>query len=94
VSGSPDSPREVIDVGVVGPSSPLSGCIIPLSVEGDGFSQSRDWPVGFDQNGGLWFGRRTLIFGMDCPWIGRWMTLFWGGGLGNWGCHGRRISTR
>jgi hypothetical protein len=45
------SPPEVIDVGVVGPSSPPSGCIIPFSVEGNGFSQSKNWPVDFDHNG-------------------------------------------
>jgi hypothetical protein len=44
-------PREVKDVGVVQPFSPLSGCISPYSVEGNGFSQSRNWPVGFDHNG-------------------------------------------
>jgi hypothetical protein len=51
VSITPDSPREVIDVGVVGPSSPWSGCIIPSFVEGNGFSLSRDWPVSFDHDG-------------------------------------------
>jgi len=50
VSVPPVLPREVMDVGVVGPSSPPSGCIIPRSVEGNGFSQSRNWPVGFDHN--------------------------------------------
>jgi hypothetical protein len=29
---------------MVGPSSPLSGCF-------NGFSQSRNWPIGFDYNG-------------------------------------------
>jgi len=43
--------REVKDVGVVRPSSPPSGSISPCSVEGNGFSQSRNWPVGFDHNG-------------------------------------------
>jgi hypothetical protein len=43
-------PHEVKGVRVVGPSSPLSGCIISRSVEGNGFSQSRNWPVGFDHN--------------------------------------------
>jgi len=43
-------PWEVKDVGVAGPSSPPSGCIIPRPVEGNGFSQSQNWPVGFDHN--------------------------------------------
>jgi hypothetical protein len=47
----PVLPRVVKDVGVVRPSSPPSGCISPCSVEGNGFSQSRNWPVGFDHNG-------------------------------------------
>lgn len=42
--------REVKDVGVVGPSSPPSGCIFPCSVEENGFSQAKSWPVGFDHN--------------------------------------------
>jgi hypothetical protein len=49
------SPPEVIDVGVVGLSSPPSGCIIPFSVEGNGFSQSKNWPVGFHHNGEIMF---------------------------------------
>jgi len=36
---------------VVRPFSPPSGCISPCSVEGDRFSQSGNWPVGFDHNG-------------------------------------------
>jgi hypothetical protein len=51
VSVPPILPREVKDVGVVGPSSPPSGGIFPFSVEGNGFSQSQSWPVGFDHNG-------------------------------------------
>lgn len=46
----PISPREVNDVGVVGPSSPPRDCFIPSSVEGNGFSQSQDWSVNFDHN--------------------------------------------
>jgi hypothetical protein len=38
------SPQEVINGGVVGPSSPSSGCL-------NGFSQSQNWPIGFDHNG-------------------------------------------
>jgi hypothetical protein len=36
--------QEVNNGGVVGISSPSSGCL-------NGFSQSRNWPVGFDHNG-------------------------------------------
>jgi hypothetical protein len=35
--------QEINYSGVVGPSSPPSGCL-------NGFSQSRNWPVGFDHN--------------------------------------------
>jgi hypothetical protein len=64
--GSP-LPWEVKDVGVVGLPSPPSCRIIPLSVEGNGFSQSQEWPVGFDHIGevvvwekddGFWDGMR------------------------------------
>jgi hypothetical protein len=51
VSVPPTSPRELNDVRVIGPSSPPNGCIIPPSIEGNGFSQSRNWPVNFDHNG-------------------------------------------
>jgi hypothetical protein len=44
VSVPPASLQEVNNGGVVGPSSPPSGCL-------NGFSQSRNWPVGFDHNG-------------------------------------------
>jgi hypothetical protein len=47
-SGPSALPREVTDVGVVGDFSPPSGCIIPLSVEENGLSQSKNWPVGYD----------------------------------------------
>jgi len=40
----PASLQEVNNGGVVGLSSPPSGCL-------NGFSQSRNWPVGFDYNG-------------------------------------------
>jgi hypothetical protein len=36
--------QEVNNGGGVGPSSPSSGCF-------NGFSHSRNWPVGFDHNG-------------------------------------------
>jgi len=42
---------EVKDDGVVGLPSPLSCRIIPSSVEGNGFSQSQEWLVGFDPSG-------------------------------------------
>jgi hypothetical protein len=60
-------PREVNDVGVVGPSSPLSGCIIPSFVEGNGFSQSWNWHVGFDYNGDIVIGEEEDDFwdGLD-----------------------------
>jgi len=51
VSVPPVLTREVMDVGEVGPSSPPRGCIFPCSVEGNGFSQSQSWPIGFDHNG-------------------------------------------
>jgi hypothetical protein len=44
VSVPPASPQEVNNGGVVGPSSPSSGCL-------NGFSQSRNWPIGFNHNG-------------------------------------------
>jgi len=47
----PFLPREVKDVGMVRPFSPPRGCISPCSVEGNGFSQYQNWPVGFDHNG-------------------------------------------
>jgi hypothetical protein len=46
----PVLPWEVKNVRVAGPSSPPSGCIIPHFVEENGFSQSPNWPVGFDYN--------------------------------------------
>jgi hypothetical protein len=39
----PVSLQEVNNGGVVGPSFPSSGCF-------NGFSQSRNWPIGFDHN--------------------------------------------
>jgi hypothetical protein len=77
------SPPEVIDVGVVGPSSPPSGCIIPFS------GREMDSPnprIGLSVliiTARLWFWRRKMIFGMVCPWIGRWMGILrWIGTLG------------
>jgi len=79
---------------VVGPSSPPSGCIIPSSVEGNGFSQSWDWLVGFDHNGEIVVWEEDVDFWERLPldWGVGW--CFWGGGIGNSGCHGRRISVR
>jgi len=70
VSSPSASPREVIDVGVVGPSSPLSGCIIPFSVEGNGFSKSKNWPVGFDHNGEIvvWEEEDEFWDGLPLDW--------------------------
>jgi hypothetical protein len=48
---TPASPWKVFDVGMIGPSSPPRGCPISSPVEGNGFSQSRNWPIGFDHNG-------------------------------------------
>lgn len=63
-------PREVKDVGVAGPSSPPSGYIIPRSVEGNGFSQSRNWPVGFDHNGEIviWEEEDNYWGGLPLDW--------------------------
>jgi hypothetical protein len=44
VSVPPVSPQVEINDGVVAPPSPSSGCL-------NGFSQSRNWSVGFDHNG-------------------------------------------
>lgn len=61
VSVPPTLFQEVNNGGLVGPSSPPSDCL-------NGFSQSRNWPVGFDHNEKLWCGRRKkMIIGMDCP---------------------------
>jgi hypothetical protein len=45
------SPQKVFDGGIVGPSSPPRGCSSSSPVEDNGFSQSRNWPIGFDHNG-------------------------------------------
>jgi hypothetical protein len=49
-SVTPVSPQEVINAEVVGSSSPPRDCIIPSSVEENGFSQSRAWLISFDHN--------------------------------------------
>jgi len=48
---TPASPWKVFDVGMVGPSSPPRVCSISSPVEGNSFSQSRNWLIGFDHNG-------------------------------------------
>jgi hypothetical protein len=50
---APTVSHEAKDVGMIGLHSPSRGRIIPSSVEGNGFSQSQDWPVGYDLNGKL-----------------------------------------
>jgi hypothetical protein len=56
---------------VVGPSSSPRGCIIPSSIEGNGFSQSRDWPVGFDHNGEIVVWEEDVDFwdGLPLDWV-------------------------
>jgi hypothetical protein len=44
------SPQKVFDGGIVGPSSPPRRCSSSSPVEGNGFSQSQNWPIGFDHN--------------------------------------------
>jgi hypothetical protein len=62
--------REVKDVRVAGPSSPPSGCIFPRSIEGNGFSQSRNWPVSFDHNGEIivWEEEDDYWEGLPLDW--------------------------
>jgi len=45
------SPQKVFDGGIVGHSSPPRCCSSSSPVKGKGFSQSRNWPIGFDHNG-------------------------------------------
>jgi hypothetical protein len=70
VSVPPASSWEVNDIVVVGPSSPPKGCIIPPFVEGNGFSQSRNWPVGFDHNGEIvdWEEEDDYWDGLPLDW--------------------------
>jgi hypothetical protein len=44
------SPRKIVDGGIVRHSSPPRGCSSSSPVEGKGFSQSRNWPIGFSLN--------------------------------------------
>lgn len=75
VSVTPVSPQEVIDVEVVGPSSPPRGCFIPSSVEENGFSQSQDWLVGFDHNEEIVVLEEDIDFWDGLPLDGRWMKI-------------------
>jgi hypothetical protein len=70
VSVLPVLPREVKDVGVVRPSSPPCGCISLCSVEGNGFSQSRNLSVGFDHNGEIvvWEEEDDYWDGLPLDW--------------------------
>jgi len=70
----PVSPREVKGVGVAGPSYPPSGCIIPCSVEGNGFSQSLNWLVDFDHNGEIvvWEEEDDYWEGLPLDWALEW----------------------
>jgi hypothetical protein len=63
-------PREVKTVGVVGLPSPPSCHIIPSSVEGNGFSQSQEWPVRFDPIGEVVVWKKDDDFwdGMPLDW--------------------------
>jgi hypothetical protein len=70
---------------VVGPSSPPSGCL-------NGFSQSRNWPVGFDHNGEI----VVLEEEEDDYWDGLFLDWAMDGDFGEEamaysGCHGRGI---
>jgi hypothetical protein len=66
----PASSREFNDVVVVGASSPLKGCIMPPFVEGNGFSQSCNWLVGFDHNGEImvWEEEDDYWDGLPLDW--------------------------
>jgi hypothetical protein len=63
--------QEVVEVRMVGASSPPS-CLSPFShsAEGNGFSQSRNWPVGFDHNGEIvvWEGDEDYWDGLSLDW--------------------------
>jgi hypothetical protein len=67
---NPTSPQKVIEVEMVGPSSPSRGCLTPYSSEGNGLSLSRIWPVGFDQNGEIvaWEEDNEFWDGLPLDW--------------------------
>jgi len=64
------SPQKVVEVGLVGPSSPPRGCLSPFSAEGNGFSHSRNWPVGFEHNGEIvvWEEDKDYWDGLPLDW--------------------------
>jgi hypothetical protein len=70
VLAPPVSPWEVKDVGVVGPPPSPCCCIVPSSVDGNGFSQSQEWPVGFYHNWEImvWDEDDDLWDGMPLDW--------------------------
>jgi hypothetical protein len=57
-------------LGMIGLHSPLGCRIIPSSVEDNGFSQSQEWPVGFDLNGELvvWEKDEDFWDGLPLGW--------------------------
>jgi len=68
---APTASHEAKDVGMIGLHSP-SGCrIIPSSVEGNGLSQSQEWPVGFDLNRELvvWEKDDNFWDGLPLDWL-------------------------
>jgi len=68
---APTASHEAKDVGMIGLHSPLGGRIIPSSVEGNGFSQSHEWLVGFDLNGELvvWEKDGDFWDGLPLDWL-------------------------
>jgi hypothetical protein len=60
-------PKEKEKHGVVGSSFPPRDCIILSSVEENGFSQSRAWPIGFDHNGEIVVWEEDVDFWDELP---------------------------
>jgi len=60
-----------MDVGMIGLHSPSRCCIIPSSVEGNGFSQSQEWSVGFDLTGEIVVWEKDDVFwdGLPFDWM-------------------------
>jgi hypothetical protein len=67
---APTASREAKDVGMLGLQSPPGCRIIPSSIEGNGCSQSQEWPVGFDLNGELdvWEKEDDFWDGLPLDW--------------------------
>jgi hypothetical protein len=67
---APTTSHEAKDVGMIGLHSPPGGHIIPSFVEGNGFSQSQDWPVRYDLNGELvvWEKDGDFWAGLPLDW--------------------------